>query len=130
MNSNAPGALNPEFRAMVNRRSNMIDFPIIEVQDRSDNNDERTLWLRGIYDAADACVQNCEEPMHEVCYWPGSITRINYTSAKITVYWSDAISLGCFGWAFTAAWSDLGDGTAVGHVAMDDDDFVPFEASN
>ena len=105
----------------------MIDFPIIEARGGSNNEEERTSWLRGIYEAANARVQNCEEPMHEVCYWPGSIRRVVYASARTTVYWSDAISLSCFGWAFAAAWSDLGDGTAVEHVAMDDEDFIPFE---
>jgi hypothetical protein len=36
------------------------------------------------------------------------------------VYWSDAISMSCFRWAFDAAWNDLGDDTPSEHIAMDD----------
>jgi hypothetical protein len=98
----------------------MTNAPIFEVNGNSVNDLERAQWLRDIYAAACQHVRNCEEPLHEACYWPGSIKKIDHRPINLTIYWSDAISMSCFRWAFEAAWNALGDDTPVVHVAMDE----------
>jgi len=98
----------------------MTKAPIFEVHGNTENDLERAQWLRDIYAAACQHVRDRDEPLHEVCYWPGSIEKIDHTPITMIVYWSDAIGMSCFHWAFEAAWDDLGDDTPVQHIAMDD----------
>jgi hypothetical protein len=98
----------------------MTEIPVIDVHGETATDLARAVWLRSIFDATAQLVRNHEEPLHEVCYWPGSIAKMDFTPDVLTIFWSDAVMAGCFGWAFRNAWSELGDDTPVEHVFLDD----------
>ena len=100
----------------------MTDYPVFDVHGDTEKDLERLQWLRDIFEATDRNVSEADEPAHEVCYWPGAIEKIDHKDEIMTVYWSDGVSIGCYGWAFNEAWSDLGDDTPVVFVATDDID--------
>jgi len=107
----------------------MTDTPIIDVHGDTTMHRERAQWLRSIFDATEQKIRDCEEPLHEICYWPGAITKMDFTPEVLTIYWSDGVMSGCFGWAFRAAWAELGDGTPVKHILLDDISDAEWEAS-
>ena len=98
----------------------MTDIPIIVVHSEVRSAGGRAQWLREIFDAADRYVNEAEAPPPEIGYWPRAIEKIAHTPEIMTVYWDDGLSICCFRWAFDKAWKDLGDGTPVQHVSMDD----------
>lgn len=108
----------------------MSQNPLFDVHGNSENDLQRLQWLRDIFDATGKHVSTADEPAHEVCHWPGSIVKIDYTPELMTVSWSDSISLGCFGWAFMAAWRDIGDDTPVEHLALDEIDDAGRESAD
>ena len=98
----------------------MTDLPKFDVADDTETDVQRVRWLREIFDAADRYVNEAEAPPPEIGYWPRAIEKIAHTPEIMTVYWDDGLSICCFRWAFDKAWKDLGDGTPVQHVSMDD----------
>ena len=98
----------------------MTDIPVIDVHGETATDLARAAWLRSIFDATNQRVREHKEPFNEVCYWPGSIAKMDFTPEVLTIFWSDGVMAGCYGWAFEAAWSELGDDTPVEHIYLDD----------
>ncbi len=98
----------------------MTERPEIDVHGNTANHLEQAGWLLSIYEATRENVLRRDEPLHEICYWPGAITKMDFIPESLFIFWSDGVMMGCFRWAFDAAWAELGDDTPVEHVAMDD----------
>lgn len=100
--------------------------PTIEVTEGAEDFDDRIERLRSVFAASYQHVKECREPLHEVCYWPGSIAKMVDNIENVTIYWDDAVCICCFRWAFDRAWNELGDDTPVKHISIDclsDDEF-------
>jgi hypothetical protein len=109
---------------------NMQKRPEIEAHMGTESDPSRVDWLRAIYFAATRNLLKRGKKPYYVCFWPGSIVKMEERDEILTVYWWDTINMRCFRWAFDAAWAAHGDTIKIIHRAFDemsDEELAPFE---